>query len=328
MTLRIAMILGLDIGGANTKLASSDGLFAESVYLPLWKNAPLAEVLKSYAGQKPDAVAAVITGELADCFSTKREGVESITAIVRKAFRCPVHFWGLTGFVWKDLLELAAANWSASTTLLAREVGDCLFVDMGSTTTDLIPIIGKTQGSQAAKTDFQRLAAGELVYMGRLRTSLGALLPAARIMGNTIPLSPELFAITADAYLALGEIDADGYACDTPDGADKDRTGALQRLARAVCSDLEEIGEAGALAVAEQVRERQRTILISAMEKQAKKHDLKGVVGAGIGERLIAEAASFLGLECLLLSQRYGPKISDVFPAYAVARLLETSQFI
>ncbi|MHC1689006.1 MAG: hydantoinase, partial [Methanothrix sp.] len=59
------MILGLDIGGANTKLAGSDGLFAESVYLPLWKNAPLAEVLKRYAAQKPDAVAAVITGEAA-----------------------------------------------------------------------------------------------------------------------------------------------------------------------------------------------------------------------------------------------------------------------
>jgi len=322
------MILGLDIGGANTKLASSDGLFAESVYLPLWKGAPLAEVLKRYAAQRPDAVAAVITGELADCFSCRREGVESITATVRKAFRCPVHFWGLNGFVRKGPLELAAANWSASVALLAREVGDCLFVDMGSTTTDLIPIMGKAGALPAAKTDFQRLAAGELVYTGRLRTGLGALLPAARIRGDAVPLSPEFFAITADAYLALGEIDEDRYSCDTPDGAGKDRAAALRRLARSVCSDLEEIGEAGALAVARQVRERQKTQLIMAVERQAKKHELKGIVAAGIGEGLIAEAASFLGMECLLLSQRYGPEISDVFPAYAAAKLLETSQFI
>ena len=44
------MILGLDIGGANTKAASSDGLYAESIYLPLWKNAPLDEVLGRFCG--------------------------------------------------------------------------------------------------------------------------------------------------------------------------------------------------------------------------------------------------------------------------------------
>jgi uncharacterized hydantoinase/oxoprolinase family protein len=46
-------------------------------------------------------------------------------------------------------------------------------------------------------------------------------------------------------------------------------------------------------------------------------------VATGIGEGLIVEAAAFLGLECVRLSERYGPKISDVFPAYAVARLVE-----
>jgi len=96
-------------------------------------------------------------------------------------------------------MELAAANWSASATLLAEEVGDGLFVDMGSTTTDLIPIKGRPL---AAKTDFQRLARGELVYTGLLRTALGALLPTARIGGDCVPLSPEMLAITADAYLA------------------------------------------------------------------------------------------------------------------------------
>jgi hypothetical protein len=314
------MILGLDIGGANTKAASSDGLYTESIYLPLWKKAPLDEVLGRFAASRPQAVAVVITGELADCFSSKREGIESLAAAVKRAFSCPTYFWGGSGFGWKDPLEIAAANWAASAALLAHEVGDCLFVDMGSTTTDLIPIQG---GPLAAKTDFLRLARGELVYMGLLRTRLDALLPAARIRGDRVPLAPEFFAIIADAHLALGRIREDRYTCETADGADKSRASALRRLARSVCADLEEMGEAGALAIAEQACERQKRILVDAMEKQADKHGLSRVAAAGIGEKSIADAAKFLGLDCIRLSERYGPGISDVFPAYAVARMLE-----
>lgn len=314
------MILGLDIGGANTKAASSDGLYAESIYLPLWKKAPLDEVLGRFASIQPQAVGVVITGELADCFSSKREGIESLMATVTRAFSCPTYFWGGSGFGWKDSMEIAAANWAASAALLAREVGDCLFVDMGSTTTDLIPIKGRPL---AAKTDYLRLARGELVYMGLLRTRLDALLPVARIRGDRIPLAPEFFAIIADAYLALGRIGEDRYTCETADGADKSRTSALRRLARSVCADLEEIGEAGALAIANQACLRQKGILVDAMEKQAEKHGLSRVAAAGIGEELIADAASFLGLGCIRLSERYGPGTSNVFPAYAVARMLE-----
>jgi (4-(4-[2-(gamma-L-glutamylamino)ethyl]phenoxymethyl)furan-2-yl)methanamine synthase len=317
------MILGLDIGGANTKAASSDGLLAESFYLPLWKNAPLDEVLGRFAALQPKAVAVVITGELADCFSSKREGVLSLTAAVRRAFSCPIYFWGASGFAWTDPLELAAANWSASAAFLAREIGDCLFVDMGSTTTDLIPIQGRARGGM---TDFLRLAAGELVYMGVLRTRLDALLPAAKIGEQKVPLVPEFFAIIADARLGLGLISEERYSCETPDGAGKGRNEALRRLARSVCADLEEIGEVAALAIAEQACERQKGILVAAMDKQVKKHGLTKVAAAGIGEGLIAEAATFLGMECLRLSQMYGAKISDVFPAYAVARLAETKQ--
>jgi uncharacterized hydantoinase/oxoprolinase family protein len=66
-------------------------------------------------------------------------------------------------------------------------------------------------------------------------------------------------------------------------------------------------------------------ILNWAMKRQAEKHGLSGVTAAGIGEGLIAEAAQALDLECVRLSDRFGKKISAVFPAYAVARLLQTS---
>jgi probable H4MPT-linked C1 transfer pathway protein len=192
---------------------------------------------------------------------------------------------------------------------------------MGSTTTDLIPI--REGGALAAKTDFLRLAAGDLVYMGLLRTRLDALLPIARIKGKKVPLAPEFFAIMADARLGLGQITEERYTCETPDGAGKDRNAALRRLARSVCADLVEIGEAGALAIAQQACERQMSILVAALERQAESYELSKVVAAGIGEGLIAQAAAFLGLDCLRLSQKYGERISDVFPAYAVARLAE-----
>lgn len=332
------MILGLDIGGANTKAASADGKYTKSVYLPLWKRSPLEKVLKSINNeQKPEAVAVVITGELADCFSSKREGLESIMNATCRAFSCPVHFWGHDGFKRKDsakpteptdmadmidtILDIAAANWSASAELLARELGDCLFMDMGSTTTDLIPIKARPL---AAKTDFTRLGRGELVYMGLLRTNLNSILPLARIRGQRVAVAPELFAIIADAHLALGHIDPDRYTCDTPDGKDKSHTSSLRRLARSVCADLEEIGESGAMAIADQACTEQKRILTAAMERQVKSHRLEKVAAAGIGEGLIAEAAMTLGMDCILLSGLYGPRISDVFPAYAAARLLET----
>jgi hypothetical protein len=334
------MILGLDIGGANTKAASAEGKYAKSVYLPLWKNSPLEKVLKRInAEQKPEAVAVVITGELADIFTSKIEGLERIMTAACRAFSCPVYFWGHDGFVENDIinptnttsivdmvnttdiLHIAAANWSASAGLLAREIGDCLFVDMGSTTTDLIAIKSR---SLAAKTDFLRLASGELVYMGLLRTSLACILPVARIRGHHVPLAPELFAIIADARLVLGHIDLDRYTCDTADGKDKSRSSSLRRLTRSVCADLEEIGESGAMAIAEQACTEQKRTLTEAMERQSERHGLERVAAAGIGEWLIAEAANTLGMECILLSELYGSRISDVFPAYATARLLET----
>ncbi len=39
---------------------------------------------------------------------------------------------------------------------------------------------------------------------------------------------------------------------------------------------------------------------------------------------MIERAARHLGLRCIRLSDRYGPAVSEVFPAYAVARLAET----
>jgi probable H4MPT-linked C1 transfer pathway protein len=314
------MILGLDIGGANTKVASSDGSLAERIYLPLWLGARLDVELERLAELNPRAVAAVMTGELADCFENKMIGIISIKTAIEEAFQCPSYFWGVNGFDPQDLIELAGANWSVSANYLSRELGECLFVDMGSTTVDLIPIKEKPL---ASKTDFLRLTNGELLYTGMLRTCVGNILRFGRIKGKRVQISSEIFAITADVHLVLGDLSLEEYICQTPDGSGKDKKSALQRLARCVCADLGEIGEDGALAIAEQVRDRQLRMIIDAIYHQANKHDLTRVVAAGIGENLICRAASYLGLDILPLSRIYGPNLSNIFPAFAVARQLE-----
>ena len=320
--LKTNMILGLDVGGANTKVASSDGLFVRIEYLPLWKDAPLDALLCKISNDtNPSALGVVMTGELADCFPDKRRGILHIMDAVERSFSCPIRFWGSKGFGWTSHLELAAANWSASAALISEEIGDCIFVDMGSTTTDLVPI---KNGVQAALTDYERLARGELVYSGLLRTNLAALLSSVDIRGRKVPLSSELFAVTADAYRALGEISDEGYSIETPDCSGKDRESALRRLARTVCADLEEIGLDAALDIARQAKTQQIEVLKRALEKLAGEYELERVVAAGIGEDIIARAARELDLDCLSLSRKYGSAISAVFPAYAVAKLFET----
>ena len=75
-----AMIVGIDVGGANTKVATSDGSFVRLIYAPLWRNKTiiydvLADVKRGLEGEGIRGVGAVMTGELCGCFNTKIEGV-------------------------------------------------------------------------------------------------------------------------------------------------------------------------------------------------------------------------------------------------------------
>ena len=89
-------VLGLDIGGANLKAATIDGL-AVSVPFPLWKQPDkLGDSLATLIAQFPKTttLAVTMTGELCDCFPTLREGVLSILSEVeRAAGKCKVRIW-------------------------------------------------------------------------------------------------------------------------------------------------------------------------------------------------------------------------------------------
>jgi hypothetical protein len=317
--------LGIDIGGANTKIASADGAVCELYYVPLWKETKLPTVLKNVSEKhNPSQVGVVMTGELADCYENKQAGVVGIMDIVRDSFDCEIDFLDQEGNFVKHTqnpTSLAAANWMASASLIARKMKDCLFVDMGSTTTDLISV--KDGKIVAHNTDTQRLANNELLYQGVLRTNITALLDSVAISAGNCRIASELFATSADAYLLLSDIDEDVYTCETADGHGKSEIEAARRLARVVCADLNEIDMVDVRKVAVAVKDKQKERLAEAISELCHKHDINTVLAAGLGEFLIKSACEELGVECVSLAEEWSQDISKVFPAYAVANLLE-----
>src|SRR4029450_11499249 len=94
-----ATVVGLDVGGANLKLATAAGL-AVCRPFALWKQPDrLAAELRALLADAPpfDRVAVTMTGELCDCFETKRQGVAAILDAVESATTVPVHVWTTAG---------------------------------------------------------------------------------------------------------------------------------------------------------------------------------------------------------------------------------------
>lgn len=317
-------IIGIDIGGANTKIVSSDEKIIESHYIPLWKNTTLPTFLKDVSDRlKPDKISVVITGELADCFENKYDGVQFIKDAVDGAFDCEIYYVTTAGEFFKNgdnLNQLAAANWAASTKIIGNEFRDCIFIDIGGTTTDIIPIVNGLH--VAEKTDFLRLLRNELIYMGTLRTNIATIIDTVKLSKGNCRVSSELFSITADVYVLLGCINKNLYSCETPDGFGVDKKDVMRRIARVVCADLTEIDYNDILEIAKQVKIKQISILKNAIQIIANKHKLNKIVGVGIGDFLIEAAAFELGIEYESMFKRYGA-ISNAFPAYAAAKMLE-----
>lgn len=318
------MMLGLDIGGANTKAASSDGLFTASAYLPLWKGCDLEGKLKEIKKKAGhiEATGVTITGELADCFASKREGIEHISATVRKVFKGAV-FYGSDGKFHRDVSDhrlFSAANWSASARLVGTVHKNVIFIDIGSTTTDIIPIVN--DAPEAGLTDFERLSRSELIYAGALRTNVAALLHTVMLKGKAVRTSSELFAITGDVNLLLGHIAEEDYTCDAPDGARKNREGAARRLARVVCCDLEELSMEDVTGLACQAYRRQVDDLKEGILEVAGRHGLKRAIVCGTGDFIATDALQELGMPFAIAAKEYGRQVSRVFTAFAVARLL------
>jgi hypothetical protein len=194
-------------------------------------------------------------------------------------------------------------------------------IDVGSTTTDIIPLkAGKP--SPRGRTDFQRLRAGELVYTGMLRTPLPCVRSELRLGEEKLRLAAENFSIMGDVYRVLGMLDEDDYLCETPDGRGKDRRSCMRRIARAFCSELDEMGESSVLGAARAFYAKQVELVARAIGRVASSHRTTKTVGCGMGRRVIAKrAAQVAGLEFIDLATVYGEVAALMTPAFAVSLL-------
>lgn len=322
-------VLGLDIGGANLKAAHTSGR-ALSVPFSLWKEPRLLpHALRRLLHEMPPAnlLAITMTGELCDCFETKQQGVLTILdAVTTIAGSMPVRVWRNDGqFVDVSAarttpLQIASANWLAPATLFAPYTGGCpgVFLDIGSTTTDIVPLLNNRPVPQG-RSDPERFRAQELVYTGVRRTPLCALL------GSDV--AAEVFATTLDAYLVLGCLPEEPDDRNTADGGPATIAAAHARLARMLCADLETSSHEEREQLAERVAARQEVLVREALYRvlnSIRAGEPVTVLLAGEGEflarRALARSPSFWAFECSLAT-RLGPAISRAVCAYAVAVL-------
>lgn len=308
-------VLGIDIGGANTKTAyaqTQKGAIREvkvtAEYFPVWKEPQkLAQILTKLKAQvfegKLDAVGVTMTAELSDAYQTKREGVTHILGCVKAVFgEVPIYVLNTDA----DLeapeeaveapLKVASANWAATGWLVSQYFENCVVVDVGSTSTSIIPVTGGNVSAQG-KTDLDKLICGELVYTGSLRTNLATIVHHVPVRGEAAMVSSELFALSGDIHLILGHITSEQYTSETADGRGRTRNEALARLARLVCSDTEMLSKRQLVAIAQYIYEKQLDQITNGL-MQVYDSAKKGastkvpVLVAGLGKDFLARRAA------------------------------------
>lgn len=330
-------VLAFDIGGANIK-ASDGERRSLSQPFALWQHPErlpdeLHRLLDEFAGA--EHIAVTMTGELADCFATKAEGVERILAAVEHAAgERPIAVWQTGGeFVsTADARELtplvAAANWHALATWTARmsPTGAALLVDLGSTTLDIIPLVDGMP-DPAGRTDRERLLSGELVYRGVRRTPLCAIASEVSFGGRTCPLAAELFATTLDLWLLTGDLPESPSDRCTANGGPATRAAAHDRLARMLCCDRDELSLDAAAGIAEELASRLEAEVAQAIQRVAESlpQSCSAVVTSGEGEFLVRRVLGRSGLRAQTaqhsLREMLGPEHSQAACAFALARL-------
>ena len=333
-------VAGFDIGGANTDLAVIDfegeeikNIEVDFAYLPMWSNnGDLSRVLlelieKICPVSEIDAVGISMTAELVDAYDTKKDGVLDVVGKCEETFECPIAYVGIDGMMSKAEIEntplkAAAANWIATAQIATLISDNCIFIDTGSTTTDIIPI---KDGKECAigKSDFDRSATGELVYTGTLRTNLASFLDKVELNGKEYRVASELFAQTADVYTVLDLISEDDYVCDTFDGESKSKVDCAKRIARVVCADLEMLSMEDITEMCKFIHQKQIEQIADGLKQVHEEQNLDLIVTTGLGKDILdKKAAELLGLEVRSMGDILSDEECVVAPAVGTAVMM------
>jgi probable H4MPT-linked C1 transfer pathway protein len=306
---KMTAVVGWDLGGANLKLALIEGgrvVRVAQIPCPLRQEAGKFDSALGEAFRlcPPSAVHAVtMTGELSDVFPDRRAGVAYLVEMMREATDGEALFYaGRLGFLDHTRaaecpLDVASANWHASAAFVAQSFPEALFLDVGTTTTDLIPLKGAMVAARAF-TDGERLAERELIYTGVVRTPVMAVTRTVPFKGRMQGITAERFATMADVWRLLGELAADADPYPTPDLKGKTTQDSAVRLARMLGRDL---SDAGLLAITDAAR---LLAVCQLAEIEAAAHMLitresigagAPIVGAGCGRFIARQIADRFG---------------------------------
>lgn len=342
-------VIGLNIGGVNTKaafLSTQKGtvkkLKTAIEYFPIWKRGKerlpqvLEKLRKLFANSAAlDGVGVTMTAELSDVYWSKKEGVNHILDCVTQAF-ADVPIFVLTvdaklisiRDARKQPLRVAAANWAATGWMVSQTVRNCLIVDVGSTTTSIIPIINWKVAANG-RTDLEKLLNGELVYTGALRTNVATIVNYVPTKEEKARVSSELFAQSGDVHLLLNHIREEDYAVETADGRGKTRREAMARLARVVCADIDMLTEQEVIDMARSIYERQIEQIADGLRqvyeriKRQSQEDFLVVV-TGFGRTFLAKkAAETAGFDKIIdLGELLGVNAAFMSPSVGVALMV------
>jgi (4-(4-[2-(gamma-L-glutamylamino)ethyl]phenoxymethyl)furan-2-yl)methanamine synthase len=202
-----------------------------------------------------------------------------------------------------------------------------LLIDIGSTTTDIIPLADGVPCAQG-HSDLGRLRSGELVYTGVRRTPLCALTAAVSLRGATCSLAAELFATTLDLYLITGWIENSPDDCDTADGRPATVEHAFDRLAHMLCCDRTELTIDELQSISRELFNQQLQIIRTAVERVISRSSppvttaiLSGS-GAFLARQVIDSIPSLLPARRIDLGAELSADLAEAACAHAVATLL------
>ncbi len=303
--------VGWDIGGAHVKVAVVENQEIIAVYqepCPLWQGLDKLELavktLLEKISNQPQKHAITMTGELVDLFANRHDGVQQIIQMMTQLLGDSEIeiFCGKLGLLPVSEINetyfdaIASANWLASASFAAKQFEEGLFVDIGSTTTDILLY---KNGDVAAQgfSDYERLISQELIYTGIVRTAVMSVTQTVLDNEKQVGIMAEHFATMADVYRLTGELSENHDQTTTADGAEKTIEASARRLSRMLGDDfkIEELARWQAVAhdIRRQQLQRIQKNCALQMSRLGKKPTL---IGAGIGRFLIQEIAQ--NLEC------------------------------
>ena len=328
-----ADLLALDVGGAAIKAADGAGWAAAEPF-PLWREwRRLPEEIGRMLERRPARrVVATMTGEIADCYPSRAAGVRHIVAAIEAAAaRGPSDggIYRVDGSIVPAAeavarpLEAAASNWHALARLAAHHAASpsAMLIDIGSTTTDLIPIEHGRPAPRAID-DVGRMRSGELVYSGVERTPIAAIVRSLPFRGERRPVATERYADSKDAWVILGGLDEDEHDTDTADGKPSTREGARVRLARMLLVDPDDFTRSDAAVAADWCATAQARQIARGWRRAAReRRPFSSVVLSGHGDALARGVLAAVGWtgEIVSLRDALSPAVSRAAPAHALA---------